>query len=168
MTLEVDRHEAFRRREHAVTSVGWVVMGVLVLAGLFGFVGPGPWSESTERSPGGAVEVGYLRVAHIEADDSLTLTFSPDAVEDGTIVADLTGPWVAGVDRQGITPTPSEETLIPGGVRLEFPAATTTGDPGRPWRSPSSSAPRNCGPCPGGWTWRASPPSSPSSSCHKG
>lgn len=130
MTLEVDRHEAFRRREHAVTSVGWVVMGALVLAGLFGFVGPGPWSESTERSPGGAVEVGYLRVAHIEADDSLTLTFSPDAVEDGTIVADLTGPWVAGVDRQGITPTPSEETLIPGGVRLEFPAATTTGDPG--------------------------------------
>ena len=121
MGLDVRQDERFQHREWTAERVGWALMGLLVVAGLLGFLGKGPFSWATARSDRGWVAVEYQRVNHHEADDSIVLAFAPQAVENDAITAELTGSWVSGVDRQGISPQPAEEMLIPGGVVLEFP-----------------------------------------------
>lgn len=123
MSLEVRTHEEFQRRERDLARVGWAVLTVFLVAGLVGLLGPGPLSSRTAVSPRGLVEVDYQAVAHIEADDSLILRFAPGAVEDGTVVVDVVGDWVHAVEWQAVTPQPAAESLVPGGVRLEFDAA---------------------------------------------
>lgn len=123
MSLDVRRHDAFHRREMSLVRVGWVALSLFLAAGLLGLLGPGPLSSRTAVGPRGLVEVEYQAMAHIEADDSLTLRFAPEAVEDGTIVVDLVGDWVHAVEWQGVTPQPAGESLVPNGLRLEFDAA---------------------------------------------
>lgn len=124
MALELRGTDTFRRREHVFTMFGLVVLLGIVAAASFGFLGKGPWSGQRVESEGGAVVVEHLRISHIEADDMLTLTLAPTAAEpDGeneTITVDITGSWIQGINRQSVSPSPSEEVLIPGGIRMEF------------------------------------------------
>jgi hypothetical protein len=119
--LEIEQHDAFQRREWRVERVGWVLLALLLLAGLSGLLGPGPLSWATAGTSSDPVRVEYQRVTHHEADDAVTLGFSPDAVEDGAVTVELTGSWVGAVDIQGISPEPGEQRATPGGVVLEIP-----------------------------------------------
>lgn len=121
MGLEVRQHERFQQREWRFERVGWALVGLFVVAGLLGFLGKGPFSWATARSESGWVAVEYQRINHHEADDAITLQFAPEAVQNDTITVEFTGSWISGVDRQGISPQPSDELLTPGGVALEFP-----------------------------------------------
>lgn len=120
--LEVRQDDRFQAREWRVERIGWLLMSFFVIAGLIGALGNGPLSWATARSNDGLVEVEYQRVAHHEADDSITLVFAPQAVEGDIVKVALLGSWVSGVDRQGLSPQPANETLVPGGVLLELPA----------------------------------------------
>jgi hypothetical protein len=123
MDLHLQQHDAFQQREWSVIRAGWVGLTVFVLAGVAGLLGNGPLSWTTATSSGGLVSVEFQRVTHHEADDALTLQFAPDAPEDGLLSVEMTGPWVRSVDLQGMTPEPSEQQLIPGGMVLELPVA---------------------------------------------
>lgn len=127
MSLEIKRDDRFQRREWRAERIGWVLVTALVMAGLFGLLGRGPLSSSTARSPGELVTVSYSRVSHYEADESITFSFGAGAVEDGTVTVGIRGSWPAGVDLQSITPEPSEQSAVPGGVILEF-AVEEVGD----------------------------------------
>lgn len=120
MTLQIDQNERFQRREWRFERIGWGILGVFVLAGLVGLLGTGPLSWAAARSEQGLVTVEYQRIAHHEADDSVSLVFAADAAEEGTISVELTGSWVAGVDMQGISPQPVEERAVPGGVVFDI------------------------------------------------
>lgn len=122
MDLEVPHDEAFSRREWVVERVGWTLVTLFVLAGLVGLLGSGPLSWATTQDDA-AVVVTYDTVTHYEADESITLTLHPAAVADDTVAVELSGPWVGGVDIQGIWPEPSAQRLVPGGVVLEFDVA---------------------------------------------
>lgn len=120
LDLDIEQNDRFQRREWRVERLGWLLLVLFVLAGLLGFLGTGPFSRATANSETGAVQVEYQRVAHHEAEESLTFLFSPDAIEDGKIILELTGSWVGGVDVSSISPTPSTQYAIPGGVAMEF------------------------------------------------
>src|SRR5690625_1718489 len=121
MRLDIEQDARFQQREWRIERVGWVLLTLFIVAGLVGVLGTGPLSWTTARSPHGVVAVAYQRVTHHEADDSIELTFSPEAVQDGTVVVELTGSWVTGVDRQSMAPEPAEERVVPGGTVLELP-----------------------------------------------
>lgn len=73
----------------------------------------------------GLIRVELNRVAPFQADISMTMTFAPQAVEDGTISLELTGPWASGVESvalQGITPEPSEQQAFSDGIVVTFQA----------------------------------------------
>jgi hypothetical protein len=125
MDLELRWSERDRRRESSLERLGWVALSLLVLAGLSGAAGKGPLSWTTAAGAGGLVTVEYQRVTHHQADDSLTMTLQPGAVEDGVVRVRLTGSWTSGVDRQSLTPQPAVERLVPGGSELEFPVSGT-------------------------------------------
>ena len=120
MSLQIGQNEKFQQREWRLERIGWTVVGAFVLAGFIGLLGTGPLSWAVGRSAGGLVTVEYQRVTHHEADDSLTLVLPANAVEDGVISVELRGAWVAGVDIQSISPQPSEERAVPGGVVLDI------------------------------------------------
>jgi hypothetical protein len=118
MDLDIDQDGRFQQHEWRIERVGWVLVAIFVLAGLLGFLGTGPVSRQSAAD--GVVRVEFDRVTHYEADDAVTWTFGPEAVEDATVTARLTGDWPAGVDIQGISPEPTEQRIVPGGVVLEF------------------------------------------------
>ncbi|MFP5334867.1 MAG: hypothetical protein ACLGIV_06090 [Actinomycetes bacterium] len=120
MDLHVRQHERFTRREWRVERVGWVVMTAFVLSGVLGLLGPGPLSWTTAESSNGVVAVDYQRVVHHEADEALTLTFTPEAVQDQQVTLELTGDWLEGIELQGISPAPSSEQLTRDGAVLEW------------------------------------------------
>lgn len=121
MDLEIGQHEPFQQREWRLERVGWTIIAVLIIAGLAGLLGPGPFSWATSRSDAGLVTVEYQRVTHHEADDAITLTFPAEAVQDGMVTVEVTGSWVAGVDLQGISPEPSDQMAVPEGRALTIP-----------------------------------------------
>lgn len=123
MDLDVEQDESFSRREWAVERVGWALIAAFVLAGLLGVLGSGPLTWSTTDA-GAPVVVHYDSAIHHLADESITLELGPDAVEGDTASVRLTGPWVAGIEIQGIWPEPSAQQLVPDGVLLEFDVAT--------------------------------------------
>ncbi|HEX6231812.1 MAG TPA: hypothetical protein VFZ63_01675 [Jiangellaceae bacterium] len=128
MSLQIDQHERFQQREWRFERIGWGLITAFVLAGFVGLLGTGPLSWAEAASDRGLVTVKYQRMTHHESDDSLELAFPAEAVEDGTISVELSGSWVAGVDLQGISPQPSDERSVPGGVvfdiAVERPGAT--------------------------------------------
>jgi hypothetical protein len=121
MELEIRQNERFQRREWRLERVGWALLAAFVVAGLAGGLGSGPVSWRTAASERGLVTVEYDRIAHYEADDAVRLTFSPEAVGNGEIAFEITGDWLAEIDRQSIIPQPSDEIAILGGVLLEVP-----------------------------------------------
>jgi hypothetical protein len=121
MGLQVEQHDAFQRREWAAQRIGWVLMALLVLAGLLGLLGgPGVLSSSTATGADGALQVEYQRLGHLEADDVVNVTVAPDAVTGDSVDVDLAGSWVQAMDIDGITPEPQEQVTTPYGLRLTF------------------------------------------------
>ncbi|HEU4539783.1 MAG TPA: hypothetical protein VFR23_01525 [Jiangellaceae bacterium] len=125
MSLQISQNERFQQREWRLERIGWVLVGAFALAGLAGLLGAGPLSWTTAHSDAGLVTVEYQRFTHHEADDSLTLVLAADAAEDGTITVELTGSWVTGVDLQSISPQPSEERAVPGGITFDVAVERT-------------------------------------------
>ncbi len=82
MELQSTEQMTFQRREWTVQKIGTVVLVAFVLAGLLGLFGVGPLASTTQSSPEGLVEVEYDRVTRSNTDDQITLTFSPEAVEN--------------------------------------------------------------------------------------
>jgi len=124
MELQSTEQMTFQRREWTVQKIGTVVLVAFVLAGLLGLFGVGPLASTTQSSPEGLVEVEYDRVTRSNTDDQITLTFSPEAVENGTITFELTGGWLSAVDLQGITPEPADQQAIPNGTAMTLEAET--------------------------------------------
>jgi hypothetical protein len=121
--LEIESDDTFRRRESAAESVGWLLLVLVLLAALVGLLGPGPLSAGQARSPSGRVSVHYQRVAHREADDTVTIELARDAGDTALLTIGLGGDWLEELDLRGITPEPSEQVGTPDGLELRIPTS---------------------------------------------
>lgn len=119
-TLDLDDDPAFLRHERRLTRLGWIVLGLFVLAGILGLLGPGLFSSTTAGSAQDAVRVQHDRVAHLESETRLTLLLDGAAARDGTVTVELTGSWITGVDVQSVNPQPDAQKLVPGGTAYQF------------------------------------------------
>jgi hypothetical protein len=71
LELEVDRD--FQRREWRFQRAGWIVLAACVLAGAAGVFGDGPLAGHSAKSPTGALEVSYDRLARKGAPQVMTV-----------------------------------------------------------------------------------------------
>lgn len=120
MGILTEEERRFQRREWVVQKVGTLVLVAVFLAALAGLMGAGPLAWTTRSSAGGLVSVEFDRVARFKTDDTLTVTFAPEAVENGHVTLDLTGSWISGVDVQGITPEPEHQRALADGIAMTF------------------------------------------------
>jgi len=148
MGLQIDAHDAFKRREVLAQRLGWLITAALIALGVSGLLGPGPlsWSNSTDADE--LVRVDYQRFGHLEADDKLTVTFAPAAVTGRSVDFELARAWVEAVDIANITPEPQQQVATSYGLRL-----TVSAEPGAEAVVQISYRAGDAGPVDGGVRW---------------
>lgn len=75
--LQIEQDLAFERAEARIQRVTWVVILLVLLAGLAGVFGSGPLSETTTGLPGGPLWVQHHRIARWEAPTPLQVHLGP-------------------------------------------------------------------------------------------
>lgn len=120
LSLQVEEHDVFQRREWTALRIGWALMALFVVAALVGLLGRGPFSWSSATGREGRLQVEYQHFTHLEADDRVTAVVAAEAVTGDSVDFELAGSWVQSMDISGITPEPEEQVATPYGVRLTF------------------------------------------------
>jgi hypothetical protein len=121
--LQIDSDDTFARREKVVESLGWLLLAMLVVAGLAGLLGTGPLSSARAVSPSGRVALDYQRITHREADDRVVVEIRDGADRAGTLTIHLAGEWLDDLELRQVTPAAAEESGTPDGLDLSIPAS---------------------------------------------
>lgn len=74
--IDLSQDLRFVRRSWIAERVGWAALGALILAGLLGFLGPGPMSKRTAHGP---VRVDYERFERVDTPAGLKARLSGGA-----------------------------------------------------------------------------------------
>lgn len=104
--LEVDEDLVFQRRDWLAQRIGWVFIGVVLLAALAGLTGSGPLSRTT-RSDGRHLTVEYDRFVRHGAKTAVTFRVAPEAVTQGRVRIAIDRRFLAANDLQRLVPEPS-------------------------------------------------------------
>jgi hypothetical protein len=107
-SLELDQDLPFQRRFVAVQRAGWVLVALVLVAGLLGVFGTGPLAHATATAPSKAFSVDYdrfLRTAQITQ-----LHISIEASGDRTTRIALSHDYLNAVNLGGVSPQPDSQT----------------------------------------------------------
>lgn len=105
--LEIDENFDHHVRAWRVKRVGWAVMLLLMAGALAGFLGPGPYSRTTARGPGG-LHLEYERISRYNAPTHLHLRV-PGGKED--LELSVPAEFIKQIDLERIDPEPKEMRL---------------------------------------------------------
>jgi hypothetical protein len=117
-SLEIDEDLVFERRQWGVQRAGWVVILLILLAGVVGLLGPGPISNAEATS--GALTVEYERVIRKQAPTELHVRLAPGAAPNGEVALFLEQTYLAKVGVSNVIPEPSEMEAAADGVLFRF------------------------------------------------
>ena len=82
-TLELDQDLAFQHRDWRRERLGWVIIGLILLAALCGLFGHHPLARATSQSANGHLTIEYDRTARYESSAEVTVTVTPAGTGDG-------------------------------------------------------------------------------------
>ncbi len=109
-----------RLKEWRVQRVGWVVLALVVVLALAGLFGTGPLSWSSVSADDGSVVVDYSRFGRDGGPTTLDVRVAPAAVDGDQVLVWVGHDLLRGLEIQQITPEPSSQTTVDGGVVLTF------------------------------------------------
>jgi hypothetical protein len=118
--LELDRNEAFQRKEWTVQRVGWVVWGIVIVAALAGLLGSGPLSDQVASSADGAVRVHYDRFVHHHHPTILEVHLRPKSGDGKELAIKLSQPFLDRVRIHHIQPDAERRELLADGAVFYF------------------------------------------------
>jgi hypothetical protein len=118
----VGERPLFQRREWRVDRVGWVVMGLILVAGLLGVWGGGLLGNVTATGSDGRMCVDYDRFVRNLGQSSLIVTFPPGSAEQGMISMSIDQQYLTANEVESTTPQPDSVTAREGRFVFEFPA----------------------------------------------
>lgn len=127
-TPDINQDLDFSQREWIVERVGWVVMALLVLAGLLGLLGRGPLTDKVARDANQQAWVEYYSIDHADAASELRLHIEPGVVPADQMRLTLNSAYLDRIEVESIEPEPAAQQLTGEGVAFVF--ALT--EPGRP------------------------------------
>lgn len=118
--LAIDEDLPFQRNVWRFERVGWVVMGLIVLAALIGLIGAGPLSSTQTSNEGLSIE--YDRFSRNLAPSEIKIRIEPSAAVDGAVTLSLNQAFGDKFQIERVVPMPSHWRLAGDGLRLRFPA----------------------------------------------
>lgn len=128
MSLQINDDMPLQRRTWIVERIGWIVMGILVLAALAGVFATGPASWAEAHDPSGQVRVEYERFQRHMAPFSLQVHIAPESVSGDTIAVRLNADLVNAIQVQKVVPEPQNAKATADGIAYTFAVL----EPGKP------------------------------------
>jgi hypothetical protein len=120
--LEIDQDLDFTRKEVTFQRVGWVVLGLVLIAAVLGLFGKGIFSTTEVGDRAGPLCVEYERALRFDALHRLSIQIGPAAVSDGKTRLWINEDYLSGVQIKHIHPPPDAVELNAGGKTFVFGA----------------------------------------------
>ncbi len=117
-SLEIDQDLAVERREWAAQRVGWVVILLILVAGLAGIWGVGPLSQATAAS--GGLTVHFERFARTRAESEMVVTLLHGSAVNGVAAIWLDRDYLESAAVQRVLPEPAGMAAMAGQVVYRF------------------------------------------------
>ncbi len=126
--LEIGRDLEFQHWEWAIQRVAWVVMTLVLVAGLGGLLGSGPLSDTSAES--GPLTLEYGRFERRHAPEELEVAIDAGAASDGAVELWLPSDYVETIEIERIVPEPESERQAADRIVYAFaiddPSSVTT------------------------------------------
>ncbi len=126
--LEVGQDLKQEQRLWKIQRVGWVAIGLVILAALLGLFGQGPLSRTSVEGPHGLFRLQYDRLGRHGATSDLRVHFEPDAARRGKVRLWMSHTYLRSLQVKQVLPQPEEAEAGPDGLTYVFAVA----EPGRP------------------------------------
>ena len=104
--LEINEDIAHERLEWRIERIGWVIMGVILLAALAGVVGPGPLSKSTRSDHNSKLQLEYERFARFQAPTVLRIQLASGVAQAGKVRLWISRDYIENAEVKHIDPEP--------------------------------------------------------------
>jgi hypothetical protein len=127
-SLEVENDLTFQHRTWRIQRAGWVVFGIIVLAGLAGLFGGGPLSRAEAGSQASGLRVEYERFTRLQGSTELILHIDPRLARDGELAVVLSGAALLDLEISSTLPPPNGTGIGPEAVILRFETAAQPGE----------------------------------------
>lgn len=118
--IEVGCDLDFERRWWRLQRIGWVIFVLLLIAGVLGLFGHGPWSKATANPPGSELRVCYDRLARRETPCILELHLEKAALTSTEVRIHLNRALVERMQLKEIVPVPVQAEPLADGARFLF------------------------------------------------
>lgn len=129
-SIQIDEDRDHARREWRMERIGWLVMALLLVAGLLGLFGYGPLSQGQAGDPG-TLSVEYDHLQRASAPSEYRFTVAPSLVRDGELRLRFDDALLDEVDMESIIPEPKEVRSGPGYTEFVFAVNPGKGPPAR-------------------------------------
>ncbi len=127
--LEIAQDLDFQRRQWVAQRIGWVMMGLVVLAALAGLMGAGPLSKSSVGDLNDGLKVMFLRFDRRHAPSEVRMVIAGDAIREGEVRMWISREFLNRIELEQVIPEPEEVRSEPDREVYVFQAG---GDPSQP------------------------------------
>lgn len=115
--LQVDQDLKFEKAEWKAERVGWIVMAILLLAGLAGLLGPGPLSARVAGDPASRLWIEYNKFERRESPCKVILHVTPGST---TSRIRFSQDFVRNVQIEHVDPEPERTEAAIDGYSFPF------------------------------------------------
>ncbi len=129
-SIQIDDDPAYQQREWRFERIGWVVMAVLLVAGLLGLLGYGPLSRTQAGTPG-TLTVDYDRLQRASAPSEYRFHATPTLARDGQLRLRFDNALLAEIELNSVLPEPVQMRSGPGYTEFVFAMDPADGPPAR-------------------------------------
>ena len=123
--IQIEEDQSFTQKEWRVQRIGWVIMGLILVAAVVGAFGRGPISRTTAGDPQ-SFAVDYPRIMRHAADDDLTVHIGAGTVADSQIQLAVSREFVEKNEIRMIVPQPESEAAAGDFYVYDFKRADTS------------------------------------------
>lgn len=129
-SIQIEDDPAYQRREWRFERIGWVLMAVLLVAGLLGLLGYGPLSDTRAGTPG-TLTVNYDRLQRASAPSEYHIDVAPTLARDGQLRLRFDNALLAEIELDSVLPQPVQMRSGPGYTEFVFAMDAAEGPPAR-------------------------------------
>jgi hypothetical protein len=104
--MDIEQDLSFQHREWRRERIGWVVIGLILLAGLLGLFGHHPFARATSQTAKGQLTVEYDRFARYESTAELMVTVKPQGKGEGKTSLWFDADYLDSINVVAVSPTP--------------------------------------------------------------
>lgn len=120
-SLQISYHPPHERREWIVHRIGWVIMGLLCVAGLSGIFGDGPASRTTAGKVGSDLYIDYDRYVRHQAPFGIKVYCKPGSEKQFSLSFDRA--FLRDSEILEIQPTPASTVILGDKCLFRFDSA---------------------------------------------